>query len=457
MSEKKYTKNLSQRQSKNVKILAAGKHQTTQSGIIAMCKYLERIGFKQLFNKELKKPNNPNSKYSYCEVFMLTILSIAAGAESMEGIVYIGQDSVLRKILSWIYIPCATTLSRIYKRFKIQDIYNLESLNHSLRNLIWKKYIRRKGSLYNQEERTYIDIDSTVITVYGKQEGVSKGYNPKQKGKYSYHPLIAFFANTKEILQATLRTGACYTSNGIIGFCQQLFASLPNDKFIIRADSGFFSGDFLSFLEKKQQGYLIKVKINKKLKQLLYQSKWQFVPNMPGWQQCIFEYSCDKWKHRRKFIAVREIIQEESFGASIINYTFGKYNYFCYVTNEYYTPWMAHKAYGKRATCETFIDEAKNQCALAKIRTNNFLANSALFQAAVIAYNSFRWMALDSNNKKLKTWEIKTIRLFIIRVSARLISKARQLILLIPKNFLHMFVFKDWFRIGGGNNFSFVS
>ena len=110
---------------------------------------------------------------------------------------------------------------------------------------------------------------------------------------------------------------------------------------------------------------------------------------------------------------------------------------------------------GKRATCETFIDEAKNQCPLCKIRTNSFLANSALFQAAVITYNTFRWMALESNNKRLKTWEIKTIRLFFIRVAARLVRKARQWFLLIPKDFLHSFVFKDWFNIGSGHNLSF--
>ena len=94
--------------------------------------------------------------------------------------------------------------------------------------------------------------------------------------------MIAFFANTKEILHATLRTGACYTSNGIIGFCQQLFFRLENKRFIIRADSGFFNGDFLSYLEKEKQGYLIKAKITKKLHRLLYQLKWESIPNKPG-------------------------------------------------------------------------------------------------------------------------------------------------------------------------------
>jgi hypothetical protein len=39
-----------------------------------------------------------------------------------------------------------------------------------------------------------IDIDSTVITRYGNQEGAKKGYNPKKMGRNSHHPLIAFIS-----------------------------------------------------------------------------------------------------------------------------------------------------------------------------------------------------------------------------------------------------------------------
>ncbi|MDQ7059264.1 MAG: hypothetical protein Q9N62_13005 [Ghiorsea sp.] len=52
------------------------------------------------------------------------------------------------------------------------------------------------------------------------------------------------------------------------------------------------------------------------------------------------------------------------------------------------------KKYGERATCETWIDEAKNQMGMAHIKTKDFLASSALFQCAVLAYNTVRWMAL---------------------------------------------------------------
>ena len=55
--------------------------------------------------------------------------------------------------------------------------------------------------------------------------------------------------------------------------------------------------------------------------------------------------------------------------------------------------------------CYDWIEEAKNQSALAHIKTADFWVNSALFQKAILAYNILRWMALFSGNKILKHWE----------------------------------------------------
>jgi hypothetical protein len=44
----------------------------------------------------------------------------------------------------------------------------------------------------------------------------------------------------------------------------------------------------------------------------------------------------------------------------------------------------------------TVID---NLMGLGKIRTDQFLANAALFHCAVLAYNTVRWMAQLSGNK----------------------------------------------------------
>ena len=78
------------------------------------------------------------------------------------------------------------------------------------------------------------------------------------------------------------------------------------------------------------------------------------------------------------------------------------YEYFCYLTTEPLTPWQAHRGYGERATSETWIEAAKSQMGLAHLKTDCFLANAALFQCAVLAYNTLRLMALMSANATLR-------------------------------------------------------
>ena len=128
----------------------------------------------------------------------------------------------------------------------------------------------------------WVDIDSTVDSVCGSQEGAAKGYNPKKKGALAYHPQLAFLAGSKEILHAWFRTGSAYTTNGIVEFVKQLLAHLPNRmRIIVRADSGYFVSALLDLLDAYGHGYLIKVKL-KNLIALLTWQQWTAIAGQPG-------------------------------------------------------------------------------------------------------------------------------------------------------------------------------
>ncbi len=93
----------------------------------------------------------------------------------------------------------------ILRTFTQKNINEMESLNHRIRAGIWRKALRSGTSIVGVLHCLVIDVDSTVKTAYGKQQGVSVGYNPHKRGAASYHPLLAFCAETKEILQGWLR------------------------------------------------------------------------------------------------------------------------------------------------------------------------------------------------------------------------------------------------------------
>ncbi len=86
---------------------------------------------------------------------------------------------------------------------------------------------------------------------------------------------------------------------------------------------------------------------------------------------------------------------------------------------------------------------------MAHIKTNDFLANAALFQCAILAYNTLRWMTLMSGNEQLRQWEPQTIRTFLIRVAGKLLTGGKQLRIKLPQEHLYSRYWEDWLALAG--------
>ena len=84
-----------------------------------------------------------------------------------------------------------------------------------------------------------LDTDTTVHTLYGQQMGGRKSYNPKNKGKRSYQPILTFLAETREYLMGGLHNGdrptgkkrSRRTSKVLSRLCRQCEADLGAGRF----------------------------------------------------------------------------------------------------------------------------------------------------------------------------------------------------------------------------------
>lgn len=157
----------------------------------------------------------------------------------------------------------------------------------------------------------------------------------------------------------------------------------------VRADSGFFNGSLLDVLEEQKSEYLIKVKM-KNLASLLMQQKWQPVKGKKGIESTEFFYQCQGWRKERRLVAIRKEVDLTSENKTL--FPVPQYEFFAYVTNLKRRPWKIHKCYGQRSTSENGIEWCKNHMASGSIRTQNFWANSAIFQTTILAYNLMVWM-----------------------------------------------------------------
>lgn len=418
------------------------KNLTVNAGLLPVLRYMKKLHLSELVQQLVTTPPRAeNAEYQFCDAVKMMITSLIAGATAMTHVSKICGDEVIARMAGWEGTPVATTLTRIFKTANERNLVEMESLIPRLRGKVWKHLMRSGKVLASSTHHVLIDIDSTVQGVCGNQEGAQVGYNPLKKGQKSYHPLMAFCAETKEVLHSWYRCGSAYTSNGTVAFLKELFAGLANRSHkTIRADSGFFSGEILDFLESVGAGYLIKVKI-RGLNKLLASQQWSATKESRCWEATSFEHQCASWAKKRQFVAVRKQtgVSQDMFKTPI-------YAYFCYVTTETGTPMEVHRFYGKRATSETWIEECKSQMGAGRIRTDDFLVNSALFQCGVLAYNLLKWMALSVDGK-LSKWEVKSIRLWLIRVAGKLTSGSRQLEFQLPKTFLYQKEWESWNRM----------
>jgi hypothetical protein len=401
------------------------KNLTGNAGLVHLGRFAEKLGLDKMLQQHISIQRGENATYSPADAILMLAMGVLAGAKHISQLVILRADTAIRRLFKWNDFPDGTTFGRIFRLFTPRHCKELSDVEAMARRKVWSKKFFGKITL---------DMDSTVRGVYGSQEGAAKGYNPKKRGQKSYHPLLCFIAETRECLHNWFRSGDAYSANGSVEFIKECFARIPKRvwKIVVRADSAFFNGDLMDYLEEKSSQYMIKVKM-KGLVSLLENQKWRKIKSRPEFQSTEFQYKCSGWQRSRRFVAVREISMTESddclFTESKI-----EYDYFCYVTNMNLSPLASHKYYGKRATSENWIEWCKTQMASGSVLTQDFWANSAIFQSCILAYNLMVWMMWLNNEAGFKE-EPNTIRMYLIHVPAKLLHRSRQWILKLSESY----------------------
>ena len=169
------------------------------------------------------------------------------------------HDAALAKIFGWKNTPGQDTYKRFFYKFT-------QALNQKVSDYFYSWFFENV-----KFDNFTLDIDSSVMTRYGEQEGAKKGYNPSKKGRASHHPLIAFIADVKLVANMWLRSGNTASANNFLSFLEDTLAKLKNKTIgLIRLDSGFFQSDILDYLEQKIMNYVVAVKFTHPIQRMIY-------------------------------------------------------------------------------------------------------------------------------------------------------------------------------------------
>jgi len=294
----------------------------------------------------------------------------------------------------------------------LQVAKQLLFLQRVLRQRVWE-------AAHVQLDTVTLDTDTTVHTLYGRQMGGRRSYNPKNKGKKSYQPILTFLAETREYIGGELRNGDRPTGRQIARHLESVFAALPScvGKIFARADAGFYCWDAVEAYEKAKVSFIIVARKTGRLLEELQMAHGKPSPKTDADEHCEFWYPPEDWGQAYRFIALR--YKKENREPEREHYQLfdsPQYRYRVFVTNLQDPIDLLVWFYNERAGAENLIKEANNDAGLAAHPSRRWAMNCVHFQLVMLAYNLNCWLLLFQREEQAQVEQLQHTTLAIARL-----------------------------------------
>lgn len=354
---------------------------TAWGGLALLKRMLDSLGFRQVVASwDLPAPGS-NRGYDPVQLIEQFIVSIWCGACRFAHAETVRMDNTLIRLFGWPKAAGHKAILRLFGRFEMLGNERIQAEAY--------------GWLFSQIkhlQRVTLDVDSTVITRHGDQEGAVRGYNPGRRGRASHHPLLAFIAEARLVANFWLRPGNAHSANNILQFLESTLHHLGNKAVgLLRADSGFFDESVFSLLEGKRIPYIIAARLTQALQRQLYQANgwWALAP---GLELTEFSYCASGWSVSRRLIVVRQSVKRrEAPGKTVSLFaddpSIQGWRYSALVTSLELPMVKVWRSYRGRADCENRIKELKADFGLDAFNLQDFWATEAALGFAMLAYN----------------------------------------------------------------------
>jgi hypothetical protein len=400
---------------------------TAYGGLLPVATMLERLGFQQLVEETLSM--NRLTRAMPGDRFVLAmVLALYVGFSRLNHLRFLEREPMLTGILKVLRLPPQCTFWRFLASLHLTVAGQILRIQRTMRQRVW-------DAAHVKLKTITLDTDTTVHTLFGHQMGGRKSYNPKNRGKKSYQPILTFLAETREYVGGELRNGDRPTGKQIARHLEGVFAAVPDSAETIyaRADSGFYCAEAVEAYEKAGVRFIVSARKTSRLIDELKAAEWTGSPKTDADGQCEFRYQPEGWSAAHRFIALRYIKKKPSPAAGGPEqyqlFETPEYSYRVFVTNIgggiAFLAWF----YNQRAGAENLIKEAKNDAGLTAHPSGRWAMNCIYFQLAMLAYNlNCRLMLFnreqDAKVETLGHTTLATARLKFLFLAARIWSHA---------------------------------
>ena len=349
---------------------------TPWGGLVLFSGLAKQIGLEAALREALPfRPTSPNAT-DPVEIVLAFMAGVLVGSRRLAHVERLRWDEGVRRMLGLKRFVSDTTLARFFQRFTAGTVTTVfESL------MRWEHgLIKLDGEI--------LDLDSSIVERYGKQEGARLGYNPKKHRRPSHHPLLATLGQRPWVVHAWLRSGNTTSASNANAFLEEALALLPVGVAIrhLRADSGFGIEPFLSLVESKLLGYTIVARFTKRLKNLVAGLKdWRELE--AGIEVSEVMFQAHGWAIARRVVLIRQRTKANDFVRGRELFDDPAYAYQAILTNRGGSPEEVWRFYRGHAEVENRIRELKWDYGIDGFCQKKFYPTEAAFRMVCVIFN----------------------------------------------------------------------
>jgi len=406
-----------------VKIVCGAEELTHFGGALLLQRFFHRLGLRTLLTHGVQA-HWRNTRYSVGDLVLAVIYPIILGLGRVETASWMRHNGVFQYLSGLDRYPEPTVLRRFLSRLGQPGALRMfEALHDRL----------RLGFLGKRSSVTF-DLDSTVLTVYGRQAGAKVGFNPRKPGRSSYLSEVCVEGRTHDCWVARLRPGNAHVLQDVQAMLEHAFGKRPSGvrTLRVRGDGAFYDGSLLSYLEAWQAGYAIVAPLSGPLVNRL--GNLRYKAHRGKVETGELTYAASGWERPRRFIVVRRPVPlEPSWQLTL--FQMEGFAYRALVTNLDLEPLNVWRFYNDRAHIEQAIREWKHGWSLGQLPRRDAAANAAWFHLVMFAFNLLNWFKRTCVAGKLGKATIPTLRQRLLNIPAALVRPQGQPLLKLPAGY----------------------
>ena len=246
---------LSLESNRQIKINFDGGDLSSDAGLLLIKEFVSKPGIDNLLGKVFKTNDSALFRYHTDQKNLLQMIyMIIAGYFEDDISDELTNDPVFKSVLEKDTLASQPTVSRFFNRMDEDTLNQLLMIGRILRKRVYR---------IQMPQAVILDLDSTLLDAYGKQEGRAFNFHYQSNG---YHPLVCYDGMTGDLVKIQLRDGTEYSSTGVVDFLQPILDEYLNDypaiRILLRGDSGFATPDLYKQCEENGTSYVIRLKEN---------------------------------------------------------------------------------------------------------------------------------------------------------------------------------------------------